>query len=255
MASLMDIEEPPRPAPKGFALFALGFRPFYLLASVFAALSVPLWALQFSGMLGQTYLSGSIWHAHEMLFGFTLFMMWLAYFSLALNAIMAVTEYYLALTITGILMPFGVLGPTRWIAMKPVSYFLATGLKLMVIACLAAISRDLLGNIKFPDAEPTFRQMLVAFSSASTLGLLCWLAPQRLAAGIMAGATSMGPSDAVSVATNAATTAPSGTARRSRSPVASSPGEKSSESTPFGISTSFSGSRAAVRRRYGTEAA
>ena len=72
MASLMDIEEPPRPAPKGFALFALGFRPFYLLASVFAALSVPLWALQFSGMLGQTYLSGSIWHAHEMLFGFTL---------------------------------------------------------------------------------------------------------------------------------------------------------------------------------------
>ena len=39
-----------------------------------------------------------------MLFGFTLFMMWLAYFSLALNAIMAVTEYYLALTITGILM-------------------------------------------------------------------------------------------------------------------------------------------------------
>jgi uncharacterized protein involved in response to NO len=72
MAPLLNIEEPPRQAPQGFALFALGFRPFYLLASVFAALSVPLWALQFSGLLGQPYLSGPLWHAHEMLFGFTL---------------------------------------------------------------------------------------------------------------------------------------------------------------------------------------
>ncbi|MFT7723628.1 MAG: NnrS family protein [Roseateles sp.] len=69
---LLNIGEPPRPAPGGFALFALGFRPFYLLASVFAALSVPLWALQFSGLLGHAYLAGAIWHAHEMLFGFTL---------------------------------------------------------------------------------------------------------------------------------------------------------------------------------------
>ena len=65
--------EEPHPAPaRGFALFALGFRPFYLLASVFAALSVPLWALQFSGVLGRPYLAGPLWHAHEMLFGFAL---------------------------------------------------------------------------------------------------------------------------------------------------------------------------------------
>ncbi len=60
------------PPPPGFALFALGFRPFYLLASLFAALSIPLWALQFSGLLGQPYLHGPLWHAHEMIFGFTL---------------------------------------------------------------------------------------------------------------------------------------------------------------------------------------
>lgn len=72
MTPLLRIDEPPRAAPAGFALFALGFRPFYLLASVFAALSVPLWALQYSGLLGRPYLAGPIWHAHEMLFGFTL---------------------------------------------------------------------------------------------------------------------------------------------------------------------------------------
>ena len=57
---------------KRLALWELGFRPFYLLASVFAALSVPLWALQFSGRLPQPYLAGPVWHAHEMLFGYTM---------------------------------------------------------------------------------------------------------------------------------------------------------------------------------------
>lgn len=72
MTPLFNIEEPPRAAPAGFALFALGFRPFYLLAALLAALSVPLWALQFSGLLGHAYLAGPVWHAHEMLFGFAL---------------------------------------------------------------------------------------------------------------------------------------------------------------------------------------
>ncbi len=72
MAQPIEIEEPrPSPAPlQVFALWQLGFRPFYLLASVFAALV--LWALQFAGWLGRPYLQGPMWHAHEMLFGFTL---------------------------------------------------------------------------------------------------------------------------------------------------------------------------------------
>jgi uncharacterized protein involved in response to NO len=74
MAQPIEIEEPrPSPAPlQVFALWQLGFRPFYLLASVFAALSIGLWALQFAGWLGRPYLQGPMWHAHEMLFGFTL---------------------------------------------------------------------------------------------------------------------------------------------------------------------------------------
>lgn len=69
---LMHIEEPrPQPA-RGFALWQLGFRPFYLLASSFAALSVLLWVLQFGGWLGRPYLAGPLWHAHEMIFGYGL---------------------------------------------------------------------------------------------------------------------------------------------------------------------------------------
>lgn len=49
------------------ALFALGFRPLYLAAGAYAALSVPLWALQYAGWLPG---ASPQWHAHEMLFGY-----------------------------------------------------------------------------------------------------------------------------------------------------------------------------------------
>ncbi len=61
-----------RPIAAGFALWNLGFRPFYLLASIFSAISVLLWAAQYSGLLPFAYLQGPLWHGHEMLFGFTM---------------------------------------------------------------------------------------------------------------------------------------------------------------------------------------
>ncbi|MFO1217000.1 MAG: NnrS family protein [Burkholderiaceae bacterium] len=73
MAGFIPIEEPPnrRVAPRGFALWQLGFRPFYLLASVFAALSVLLWAAQSAGWV-RPLLATPQMHAHEMVFGYTL---------------------------------------------------------------------------------------------------------------------------------------------------------------------------------------
>lgn len=70
----LHIEKPTRTvaAKPVFGLWRLGFRPFYLLASAFAALSIALWALQYAGWLPHAYLAGSLWHAHEMLFGFAL---------------------------------------------------------------------------------------------------------------------------------------------------------------------------------------
>jgi len=59
------------PAPPVFALWNLGFRPFYLLAGLFATLSVPVWMAQYAGWLGgYAIIAGPLWHAHEMLFGY-----------------------------------------------------------------------------------------------------------------------------------------------------------------------------------------
>ena len=70
-AVLLKIEEPRDKAVRGWALWALGFRPFYLLAALQAALVVPLWALEFSG-LPVPALGSSVRHAHEMVFGYSL---------------------------------------------------------------------------------------------------------------------------------------------------------------------------------------
>jgi len=54
-----------------FALFDLGFRPFYLLAALLGTLNVPIWVAQWHGMVPQAgNLAGMAWHAHEMVFGF-----------------------------------------------------------------------------------------------------------------------------------------------------------------------------------------
>ncbi len=55
-----------------FALFTKGFRPFFLLAALFAASMLPLWLLVlFGGAERASYLDPVHWHAHEMIFGFT----------------------------------------------------------------------------------------------------------------------------------------------------------------------------------------
>lgn len=71
LPKLARIEEP-HPQPAYGAFWQLGFRPFYLIGAVFAVVSILLWVLQFSGLSTFAYLPSSTWHAHEMVFGFTL---------------------------------------------------------------------------------------------------------------------------------------------------------------------------------------
>lgn len=53
------------------SLLALGFRPFYTLAAVFAVVAILLWLMSYTGMAQfGGYLQGVSWHSHEMVFGF-----------------------------------------------------------------------------------------------------------------------------------------------------------------------------------------
>ena len=72
---LLTIAEPglPPAAPQRFALFELGFRPFYLLGSAFAVIAMLAWLrVLFDGAHWPGALDALAWHQHEMLFGFAL---------------------------------------------------------------------------------------------------------------------------------------------------------------------------------------
>jgi uncharacterized protein involved in response to NO len=57
---------------KGFALFNLGFRPFFLGAAIFAVLSIISWIAVYTGYstVQISNIIPSQWHAHEMLYGY-----------------------------------------------------------------------------------------------------------------------------------------------------------------------------------------
>ncbi len=57
---------------KKLTLFNLGFRPFFLGASIFAIVSIASWMLVYfsNGFVTIAHISASQWHAHEMLYGY-----------------------------------------------------------------------------------------------------------------------------------------------------------------------------------------
>ncbi|PPD02583.1 MAG: short-chain dehydrogenase [Methylobacter sp.] len=55
-----------------YPVFALGFRPFFALAGLSALILMVLWNAMFKdGYRMESYFSGNLWHAHEMLLGYT----------------------------------------------------------------------------------------------------------------------------------------------------------------------------------------
>ena len=59
-------------APPSFALFDLGFRPFFLLAGVYALISILIWGgvYVYGWPTSRLPFSPASWHAHEMIFGY-----------------------------------------------------------------------------------------------------------------------------------------------------------------------------------------
>jgi uncharacterized protein involved in response to NO len=57
---------------RGPALLSYGYRPFFLLAAVWAALVMVVWILVLSGLIGWTAAFDPVsWHAHSLLFGYS----------------------------------------------------------------------------------------------------------------------------------------------------------------------------------------
>jgi uncharacterized protein involved in response to NO len=70
--ALLNIQD--SASPQEFSLFVLGFRPFFLAAGIFSIVSISLWMgiYVFGLTIPLSGLSSFHWHAHEMIYGYTL---------------------------------------------------------------------------------------------------------------------------------------------------------------------------------------
>ena len=73
MATIVPVPHPRKSKPPhGLAMFALGFRPFFLLAGISAVAMMGGWLAMLTGHAQlATYFDPVGWHSHEMLFGYT----------------------------------------------------------------------------------------------------------------------------------------------------------------------------------------
>jgi type IV secretion system protein TrbL len=119
------------------------------------------------------------------------------FFLMAIHVFMGVLEYYLIVAIVGILMPFGLLQSTKFLAEKAIGAVVAASVKLMVLSfLLAAIEPVLRSSLKFSSPDVPLNELFAMFLTVCALMLLVWKAP-HLASSLLAGSPSLGAGDAV----------------------------------------------------------
>jgi type IV secretion system protein TrbL len=115
---------------------------------------------------------------------------------MAINVFLAVLEYYLFVALVGILLPFGLLAPTKFLAEKAIGAVVAAGVKLMTLAFLLSIIEPVLATIHFAGPEITLNELWSVLLTVCSLMLLCWKAPS-LAANLLSGSPNLGHGDAL----------------------------------------------------------
>lgn len=140
--------------------------------------------------LGMTDLSDLL------VFGFGYLVILACFLVLAMNVFLAVLEYYLFAALVGILLPFGLLSSTKFLAEKAVGAVVASGVKLMTLAFLTAAVDPVLQTLHFAGPEITLNELWSMFLTICSLMLLCWKVPS-LASSLLAGAPNLGHGDAV----------------------------------------------------------
>ena len=144
--------------------------------------------------LGMTDLSDLI------VFGFGYLAIMACFLIMAINVFLAVLEYYLFAALAGILLPFGLLEPTKFLAEKAIGAVVSAGVKLMVLGLVTAIIDPVLSSIHFAGPEITFNELWSVFLTVCALMFLCWKAPS-LAASLLGGSPHLGVDHLVQAAT------------------------------------------------------
>ncbi len=114
----------------------------------------------------------------------------IAFLIVAIQIFLTVLEYYLILALSGILLPFGFLQHTKFLAEKAIGAVIAAGIKLMVLAFIIAVTEPVLSSISFSGEEIEFNEIWSVFLTSWAIAFLAWNAP-GIVAGLLSGSPSL----------------------------------------------------------------
>jgi type IV secretion system protein TrbL len=118
---------------------------------------------------------------------------------MAVNLFLAVLEYYLYAGIVGILLPFGLLPSTKFLAEKAVGAVVAAGIKLMVLSFVTSAVLPVIVASRFSSPDFGFNELWAMLLTIAGVTILSWKAP-AMASALMAGSPNLGISDAAQTA-------------------------------------------------------
>ena len=129
-----------------------------------------------------------------LVFGLAYIGIMLSFLMMAINVFLAVLEYYLIAALVGILMPFGLLTSTKFLAEKAIGAVVASGVKLCVLAFVLSVADPVIRNIHFAGDDISLNELWAMFLTSCSLMLLCWKAPS-LASSLLSGSPSLAAHD------------------------------------------------------------
>lgn len=127
------------------------------------------------------------------LLGLVLLAVMFAYITLALSIALALIEFYLYLSLSGLLLPFAVLGHTRFLGDKAINAVLACAIKLAVMSFIVSAIAPILEQVKFEPGMWTGLTWHSIWAILVVVGLCTGLAlwAPRLAAGFLHASPSL----------------------------------------------------------------
>jgi type IV secretion system protein TrbL len=128
-----------------------------------------------------------------LIFGISYLLIMAAFLIMAIQAFLAVLEYYIILAVAGILIPWALLPQTKFLAEKAIGAVVSAGIKLMVLAFIIAVVDPVLASIHFSGPEIKLNELWSVLLTAAAIAFLAWHVPS-LAAGLLAGSPSLSAS-------------------------------------------------------------
>lgn len=134
----------------------------------------------------------SITHpADALVFGICYVAIMAAFLIMAIQVFLSVLEYYLITAVAGVLVPWGILPQTKFLAEKAIGAVVSAGIKLMVLAFIVAVTNPVLASMHFTSQDIKLNELWSAVLTCGAIAFLAWHAPS-LAAGLLAGSPSLG---------------------------------------------------------------